>query len=165
LFFAAIGPGELPSAVTEIRHAYGRVAGVLLLPFSPAEPLETGKLQLADLGLVVSLRGRRITADLDFIGDQLADANPTGTQHRSQGKQTSRALAAHRRAIMKAFMTTNSLVGMDGLARHVGVSKSALHGMARGDRTRYRDDTLNGVLKKMGCPRSKWDRAARLARA
>jgi len=165
LFFAAIGPDELLCAVTEVRHAYGRVAGVLLLPFSPAEPLETGKLQLADLGLVVSLRGRRITADIDFIGDQLADANPTGTQHRSQGKQTSRALAAHRRAIMKAFMTTNSLVGMDGLARHLGVSKSALHGMARGDRTRYRDDTLNGVLKKIGCPRSKWDRAARLARA
>ena len=163
-FFAAIGPGELASGLTEIRQAYGRVTGVLLLPVTPAEPVETGKLQLADLALVVSLRGGRITADSGFIEDQFADANPTGAQHGSQGKKTSRSLAAHRRAIMRAFMTANSLVGMDALARRLGVSKSALHGMARGDKTRYRDDTLNAVLKKIDCPRSRWDRAPKLAR-
>jgi hypothetical protein len=163
-FFAAIGPRELASALTEIRQAYGRVTGVLLLPFAPAEPVETAKLQLADLCLVVSLRGGRLTADFGFIEDQLADTNPTGAHHGSQSKKTSPSLAAHRRAIMRAFMTANSLVGMDALARRLGVSKSALHGMARGDKTRYRDDTLNSVLKKIGCPRSTWDRAPKLAR-
>jgi hypothetical protein len=60
-------------------------------------------------------------------------------------------------------MTANGLVGMDALARRLGVSKSALHGMARGDKTRYREDTLNGVLKKIGSPRAKWDRTGKRA--
>lgn len=162
-FLAAIEPGQLPSAVAEIRRAYGRVTGVLLLPFSPAEPVETDKLQVADLGLVVSLRAGRITVDSGFIGDQLADAKTGGVRHDAQGKKAPRALAAHRRAIMKAFMTANSLVGMDALARRLGASKSALYGMVRGDKTRYRDDTLNAMLNKIGCPRSKWDRATKPA--
>jgi len=164
-FFAAIGPDELLSAMTEIRQAYGRVTGVLLVPFSPQEPVETGKIQLVDLGLVVSLQGGRVVADFGFIEDQLTDANSAGARQGSQAKKASRSLAAHHRSILKAFMTANSLVGMDAVARRLGVSKSALHGMARGDKSRYRDDTLNAMLKTIGCPRSKWDRAAKPARA
>jgi hypothetical protein len=162
-FFAAIGPDELLSTIEAVRQAYGRVAGVLLLPFSTAVPVETGKLQLVDLGLVVSLRGGHITADFGFIEDQLTDPNPAGVQQGSQAKKASRSLAAHHRAIIKAFIAADSLDGLASLSRRLGVSKSALHGMARGDRKRYSDDKLDSVLKQIGCSRAKWDRAAKPA--
>jgi hypothetical protein len=163
VFLAGIAPDELLAAMTEIRRAFGRVTGVLLLPFSPPVPVETGRLQLVDLLRVVSLQSGRITADFDLIEDQFTDAKTSGAQQGSQAKKASRSLAAQRRAIFKVFMTANSLDGMDSLSRRLGVSKTALHGMARGDRTRYRDDKLDSVLKQIGCPRAKWDRPAKPA--
>jgi hypothetical protein len=161
LFFAAIGPGELPSAVTEIRHAYGRVAGVLLLPFSPAEPVEAGKLQLVDLGLVVSFQGGRAVADFGFIEDQLTDANRAGARQGSQAENAPRSLAAHRRSILRAAIMHKELDGMDALARHLGASETALNGMVRGDKTRYADEKLASVLKKLDCSPAKWNRVSK----
>jgi hypothetical protein len=158
-FFAAIGPDELLPTMTEIRQAYGRVTGVLLLPFPPPEPVETSKIQLVDLRLVVSLHTARIVADVGFIEDQLTD--PAGAKHSAQVKKTSRSLAAHRRSILKASIPAGSANDMGAIARRLGVDVSALHGMARGDRTRYSDDKLELVLKKISCTRAKWDRAAK----
>lgn len=73
----------------------------------------------------------------------------------------SRILKAHRRAILKDFMKKNSLDSMDALARALGVSKTALNGMIRGDRKRYSVDKLALVLGQIGCPSAKWDRAAK----
>jgi hypothetical protein len=164
-FFAAIGPDELPAAIHEIRGAYGHVTSVLLLPFSPADFVEARKLRIVDLCIIASLRIGGITVDFDFIEEQFTDDH-LRPQQGSQAKKVPRSLAAHRRAILGAFMTEKSVDGMEALARYLGVSETALYGIIRGDRTRYSDDRLDSVLKQIHCPRSKWDRAARpVARA
>ena len=160
-FFAAVGPDELAAAITEIRQAYGRVTGVLLLPFSPPEPVETSKITLVDLRLVVSLHSGRVVTDVGFIEDQLTDSTSAGAKHKAQVKKTSRTLAAHRRSILKASTQAGSANDMDAIARRLGVSTSALHGMARGDTTRYSDDKLKSVLKNISCTRAMWDGAAK----
>ena len=160
-FFAAIGSDELPSAMKEIRQAYGSVTGVLLLPFSPAEPVEAGKLQLVDLGLVVSLQSRCVVADFGFIEDQLTDANRAGARQGSQAENAPRSLAAHRRSILRAAIIRKELDGMGALARHLGASETALNGMVRGDKTRYADEKLACVLKKLDCSPAKWNRVSK----
>ena len=79
----------------------------------------------------------------------------------SHPKKASIALRAHRHAIIKAFMKQNSHEGMAALTFKLGVSETALQGMIRGEKKRYSDDKLDSVLKQIGCPRAKWDRAAK----
>jgi hypothetical protein len=73
----------------------------------------------------------------------------------------SRNLKAHRHAILKDFIKQRGLEGMAGLARHLGVSRTALYGMEWGDRKRYSDITLDAVLEKISCSRSEWNRTAK----
>jgi hypothetical protein len=59
--------------------------------------------------------------------------------------------------ILKAYKQKRHIDTMDSLARHLGVSKVGIYGMARGDGSRYGDDRLNLVLQKLGCTRDHWD--------
>jgi len=159
IFFAAIGPDALSSIVEEIRRAHGRVTGALLLPFSPEHASETANLRLFDLGRVSTFRRGCVTADISLIEDQFAD-DKLEVESRSRLNSV-RSLSGHRRALFRAFIHKKELAGMEALAHHLGVSETALHGMARGDTKRYSRDKLNSVLKKMGCSRAEWDRKAK----
>jgi hypothetical protein len=69
----------------------------------------------------------------------------------------SKALRDHRRRIFKIFRRKHELSGMEALARRLGTSPTALHGMARGDARRYGGDKLESVLNQIGCSRAEWD--------
>lgn len=160
-FFGAISPEDVLTATKEIRNAYGRVTGVLLVPFTPVDCAEEAKLRIIDVGLVISLMGKEITADIEFVEEQFLDGSRS--LRPSIVKKPSRALIAHRRSILKAAMPTGELGGMRALARHLRVSETALHGMVRSDTTRYGDDTLTAVLERIGCTPTKWNRVPKSA--
>jgi hypothetical protein len=67
------------------------------------------------------------------------------------------ALVIRRRQILRNRIANKNLQGMEGLARYTGSTQSALHGMTRGDRTRYSEVSLKKVLEKIGCSRAEWD--------
>jgi hypothetical protein len=71
--------------------------------------------------------------------------------------KSSRPVRSARRAILKKYKVEHELNTMDDLARHLGVSLSALYGMRAGDTKRYSGDTLDSVLKKISCSRVDWD--------
>jgi hypothetical protein len=157
-FLAAVEPDEQESAIAEIRRAYGRVTGVVLVAFSPLVPAEGSKLQVLDLNLVTSLRNDALIADISLIEDQFTDSRPT---HSDDGvrneKQPSRQLVAHRRAILKSSFGAFQVNDMGGLALKLGTNRTALYGMTRDDTSKYGDDNLTSVLKRLACPRTKWD--------
>ena len=93
----------------------------------------------------------RTTAD-----DGLTSTEPLHTGHSHE--ESSRALKAHRLKILKAYIAEKSLGCMDRLAGQTGTTKSALYGMTRGDSTRYSPETLDRVLKKVGCSQAEWHR-------
>lgn len=160
-FFGAISPADVPSAAAAIREAYGPINGVLLAPFAPGECAQDGKLKIINLGLAVSLRGQEIHADLDFLEDQLTDG---ASMRSSPEKKPTNELRARRREILNTVIKNKGLDGMDGLARHLGVSGTALQGMVRGDKSRYGEDTLLAVLKKLDCPLATWNEVPRSTR-
>jgi hypothetical protein len=161
-FFSAISPQEVPYAINEIRAAYGRVTGVLLVPFAPVEDADDSKMTLIDVTLATSLEGREITGDIEFIEEQFTDERRS-LKTQAAAKKPAGALRTHRRSILKAVMTERVLDGMDALAWHLGVSETALHGMVRGDKSRYAPDKLTAVLAKIGCSEAKWNRVPKSA--
>jgi hypothetical protein len=145
------------SPIKDIRAAYGRVRGVLLVPFAPVDDAEDGKITIIDLNLATSLQDREIIGDIEFIEAQFTDElRAIKSQH--QAKSPAGMLKAHRRRILKAAMTDKRLDGMDALARHMGVSETALNEMVRGDKTRYGDEKLAAALSKINCTPAKWNR-------
>jgi hypothetical protein len=156
-FFAAICPEQVSAAIKEIRAVYGRVTRVLLVPFAPVDGTEDGKLKIIDVRRAVSLQGRTINGDVEFIEAQFTDERRT-VKSQPQAKKPGGLLKAHRRRILKAAMTDKHLDGMDALARHMGVSETALNGMARGDKTRYGDNKLAAALSRINCTPAKWNR-------
>jgi hypothetical protein len=159
-FFGAVPSENVKSALEAIRHAYGRIRGVLFLPTSAAANDADFKLKPIDLSLAAIISDGKLVMDAEVVEDQFSDgvSQPGGS---SKSKKASSPLVAHRHTILRAAITTLELDGTDELARHLGVSTTALHGMVRGDKPRYGDDTLASVLKKLGCPRAKWDRVSK----
>jgi len=157
-YFAAVASDEQESAMAEIRRAYGRVTGVLLVAFSPLTSVEASKLHVVDLNLVTSLQNAAITADISLIEDQFTESPPRGTagSQRTE-KKAPRQLAAHRLTLLKAFIPPGSPSDMAAIGRRLGASPSALYGMTRGDASRYRNEKLESVLTQIGCSRAKWD--------
>jgi hypothetical protein len=74
------------------------------------------------------------------------------------------ALKAHRLRILKEYKANREITTIDILARNLGVSPSALYGMARQDRNKYSEERLRMVLKKIGCSHEKWNRTSRRSR-
>jgi Helix-turn-helix len=68
----------------------------------------------------------------------------------------SKVTRLRRREILKCYRDANEISTQEALARHLGVSPTALQGMVRGDRTRYSDEKLKEVLKKMNTPFDEW---------
>jgi hypothetical protein len=104
-------------------------------------------------GRIAHWRGRL------FLGHTTEhDGLPSGEPSHSgpSREEPSRALKAHRREILKAYITDNTLGGMDGLARRAGTTTTALYGMVRGDRTRYSPEKLDNLLKIIGCSQEEW---------
>ncbi len=162
IFFAAVAPDDLQSAVIEIRRGYGSVAGVLLLPSAAPDPGQHSKLKVIDLSNASALRCGRIDVDLPFIEEQFTD----GRRASSKGlrlKSPARDLKEQRMGILRAFAPSRDHKQMKDLARHLGVSPSALYGMVRDDRSRYSQDKLETVLSRIGCSRAKWDRSPKPA--
>ncbi len=160
VFFAAIAPDDQSSAITEIRRGYGSVAGVLLIPSGAPHPGPDSKIRIIDLSSIATLRRDRIAVNLAFIEEQFTD-HIRASRDRSRLKRTDRTLKAHRMGILKASAPNKP---MKALARHLGVSPSALYGMVRDDRTRFSPEKLRMVLSKIGCSRTRWDRAPKRAR-
>jgi hypothetical protein len=160
-FFAAIGPDELPAMIEAVRLAYGRVAGVLFVPFSPPTSTEGGKVRTVDIGKAASLQDRRMTVDLPFVEVQLGDERPPGMS----AKHPPKSLRDHRRAILQAYMESKEIEDMNALGSHLRMDRSALYGMVRSDKSKYGESSLKAMLTKIGCPRPTWDRAAKPGRA
>ena len=119
------------------------------IPSAAPDPGQDSKLRIVDLSNASTLRRGRITVDLAFIEEQFADIRRDSS--RGSGREgRAVTLKAHRRSILKAHAPNRDF---KSLARHLGVSPSALYGMARGDRSRYSEDTLKEVLDTIGCSR------------
>lgn len=71
-------------------------------------------------------------------------------------KVASTALKNKRRMLVRNYCTEKNL-SMDGLARRVGMSKTAIYGMINGDRTRYEEAKLDRFLEKVGMTRNDWN--------
>jgi hypothetical protein len=67
-------------------------------------------------------------------------------------KQTRR----RRREILDRYCSGNQLETRPNLARHLGMSLTALQGIMRGDVTRYSEDKLSKFLKKIGVAPEDW---------
>jgi hypothetical protein len=76
---------------------------------------------------------------------------------RSAIRSAARVLHRHRLRILKDRRRHLQLDSMDHLANCLAISKSQMYGMARGDTSRYGDDTLNLVLQKLDCSHERWD--------
>jgi|ERR1035438_3168656 hypothetical protein len=117
--------------------------------------------ELATRGVDLKLR-QSLGEALSAVDVGASSATPTyGQAHQmppDRKPHISRELRHHRLKIYRETIRRNDLLAdMDDLARHVGASKSQLYGMARGDTSRYADDRLTTVLKKLDCSRAYWD--------
>jgi ribosome-binding protein aMBF1 (putative translation factor) len=61
-----------------------------------------------------------------------------------------------RREILKRFRVDRGIGTMQDLARHLGMSLTAIHGIVRDDTTRYSQETRLEFLKKIGVDPEKW---------
>lgn len=61
-----------------------------------------------------------------------------------------------RREILRRYRTAKSLATMPDLARHLGMSVTAIQGIVRDDGTRYGQQTLADFLKKIGVKPGEW---------
>lgn len=158
-FLAAIEPDSLAPTVEQIHRKCGMNPGVLLLPFPAALDTRSDTLlRILDLSKVARIERGPFWVDLDYIEKQFIDHRlpPAAKRHDAR-------LRAHRLGILKAYMEAKRLEDRGALARHLGVSKSALYGMVRGESVRYSEETLTAVLEKIGCSRPKWDLTAQPA--
>ena len=60
-----------------------------------------------------------------------------------------REMIDHRKKILRGYINDKNLDGMKGLARHFGVSDTALHAMVRGGRTRYSNGAVNRMCSSI----------------
>jgi hypothetical protein len=91
-----------------------------------------------------------------WMGQSLGES--TARPHDGKGpKKALSAVVVHRRQILKNEIAKKNLERMDGLARYIGTTASALYGMTREDRTRYSERSLKKVLEKICCSRAEWD--------
>jgi len=155
-FLGAISPENAHIAAKEIRTEYGQVTALLLVPFPSVELNDHRKLKLVSIERVVNAHGATLHSDLGYVQDLYGDGRPQRVT--SPPKGPSSALKRHRRGILKAAVERKELDGMAALSRHLGVSSTALRGMVNSDTNRYGESTLIETLKKLGCPREKWDR-------
>jgi hypothetical protein len=79
------------------------------------------------------------------------------TEASGQTMEEEEDLSRHRRRLLKSIQTDLGLSKHSELCKHLGVSRSALYGMTKGDRTRYSEPALAKVLEKVGVSRSEWD--------
>jgi hypothetical protein len=155
IFFASIASDDLPGIVGEIRRGYGSVAGILFLPSSAPNPGENSKLKIIELSAAASLEHGLLVLNMGFIEEQFVQDRPRNRD--GARKQQRGDLRSHRVNILKAFIENNGIEGMEGLARRVSSTTSALYGMAREDHSRYSEEKLTAVLKSIHCSRAKWD--------
>lgn len=66
------------------------------------------------------------------------------------------AIRQRRREILQRYRQTKEISTQEILARHLGVSPTALQGMLRGDRSRYSMEKLGEILKKMNVSPDEW---------
>lgn len=78
-------------------------------------------------------------------------------EDRSAIRPAVKVLHKHRLSILRNRRQHLQLESMDHLARHLAISRTQLYGMARGDTSRYSEDALNRLLKKLECDRERWD--------
>lgn len=95
-------------------------------------------------------------------GARQLNATQTGTSTRQEPDKTGptlvpKSISNARRRILKKFQSKRGINTVDALARSLGLSRSALYGMTTGDRNRYAEDKLKMMLKKIRCPRAKWN--------
>ena len=84
-------------------------------------------------------------------------ANVTTVSHQGVSPPPREVLRKHRLQILRNARRREKLRDMVDLGRRVGASKTALYGMTWGDSSRYSEEKLEAVLKKIGCSREHWD--------
>lgn len=143
-----------------MRRAYGRVAALLFVPFTPPTITECGKYRLVDVAKATSLLDRRVIVDLSFVEQQVGDERPTGPA----AKRIAKPLKDHRLAVLRAYMKRAEIHDMDALGIHLHMDRSVIYGIVRGDERKYGESRLTAMLTKIGYSREDWDRVPKLAR-
>jgi hypothetical protein len=73
------------------------------------------------------------------------------------GQTAQEELWRHRRRLLNTYQKIHQIPNRLELSRHLGINRSALFFMVRGDPGRYSEDTLDATLKKMNISRKQWD--------
>jgi hypothetical protein len=118
---------------------------------------------LLDEWFMVQIRDR-VRARADYLKQKFEQrvapsCDLIQTPHATSGKPpttSSTAIRKRRREVLKQYRMTEEIGSQEGLARHFGVSITALHGMVRGDRTRYSEEKLANVLQQIGISPHEW---------
>ncbi len=155
LFFAAIGPDGLSSAIKSVREAYGHVTGILFVPFPSPTSAEGGRLTVIDIGKAASLKDGKIIVDVEFVSGQFRDSKASARSDRRSPK----SLRDHRLDILQRYGKSKEIEKMNVLATHLRMGSSVLYAMVRSDTSKYGDTRLGAMLDTIGCSRAKWDRA------
>jgi hypothetical protein len=159
ILFAAIEREELGVTIKAIQANYGRGNGALLVPFCPPDRDEKDHLQIVSLSNVIRLENKQITVERLYVEEQF------GETHGVKAKKPSRALMAHRRAILQAYAKSKEIDDMITLGTHLRMGCSVLYGMVRGDTRKYGETRLKAMLLDIGCSRAKWDRVPKPSHA
>jgi len=80
-----------------------------------------------------------------------AELQPSGPKMLANAQTRKR-----RYAFLKKYRADHNHNSMGDLARHFGLSVTAIQGMVRGDRTRYSEETLAKFLNSIGVSPSEW---------
>lgn len=96
------------------------------------------------------------SAVADTPREPAAEEPSAGNQRHSETEtQISKSLKKKRQEIVHKYAGDHDLI-MAGLANHVAISLSAIHGIIREDRSRYSEETRNRFLKKIGISLKRW---------
>jgi hypothetical protein len=111
----------------------------------------------AELGPLAAEGQLNLLSSPDLIRSEEQQTGPSAKAAPTASSANQKRREDHRRGIIKAYKRREGLTKMEAVARRLGVDASALYGMTRDDRSRYAIETLESVLKTLGCTKEQWD--------